>query len=206
MALQTCFHPDCSNLIDTDNSHRFGVGISHYGNDGKSYLQVHTTMHSCSRQCALEAAHARLDSHKDMTHGKFEKEKHNPDGNEYPDSLVRMAAEYHFHPRGTASLPAICGTCGKSLNGNIYVPHVDDSTRGTCYQEILQKRDSEPKSLETYDLGACSNEHAIILAHHILDHIIEPDSKGEEIVMPDGTLAPNEDTIQTPVVSRRSSK
>lgn len=204
MALQTCYKEDCQNLLDTDTSHRFGVGISHYGKDGKSYLQVHTTMHSCSRDCALQAAHARLDTHKDMTHGTFEKDKHNPDGIEYPDFIARANAEYHPHFRGSGNLPTTCAVCGKSLSSDVFVPHVDDSTRGTCYQEVLQKRDSEPQSLETYDLGACSNEHAILLAHHILDDILMPDEQGKEIIIPDGNLVATASTVQMPVVSRRN--
>lgn len=179
MALVSCSHDACDVQVETDTAHRFSFGISHYGPSGKSYLQVHESQHCCSHDHAKEAIRARIALHKGFTHGQFVPEL-NPTGNEYPNALVRANAEYHVHTRGKASLPTACAICAAPLTTDWYLPHVDHGSKGRCYQAILQAADPQPKSLEQYDLAACSVDHAMELGNRIIDEILDPMHHVEE--------------------------
>lgn len=167
-----CAHGPCKEQVNKDDSYRYGVGISHYSTKGISYMQVHSTPHSCSDEHAQKVAHSRLDQYKSLEHGVMDASL-NPNGNEYSNDFVRECIEYTPNV-SHAPLPANCCVCNKPLDGEAYIPHVDSNHQGTCYQEILQKRDESPKSLETYTLGACSQEHAVQAAHEILSTIVGP--------------------------------
>lgn len=181
----TCHHEPCEEQVAKDSSHRFSVGISHYDlvTHQKSYIQVHQTMFCCTREHAKLAAHARIEAHKGFQFGVFDKSALNPVGDEFPDSLVQANAEYHPNPR-YSPLPTVDCVTGQPLGSDVYLLHVDDSTRGTCYQEVLQKRDSSPKSLEYYDLATATLDNAVVAAHAILDEILDPGGEAYQVPAP----------------------
>lgn len=171
-----CAHPDCQEQIVKDASHRFGVGISHYHPEkGVSYLQIHQTQHCCTREHALEAAHKRIDSYADYQHGSFHQDL-NP-GDEYSNSFVQQCVQYTplVH---VSSLPKTCCKTGQPLTSDMYIVHVDDSSQGTCYQEILQKQDENPGDLSLYTMACGTKQGALQAAHEILDTIVAPYKRG----------------------------
>lgn len=173
---QQCVHPDCTEEVTLDFSHRLGVGMSHFrkrkdGSYEQSYSQVFNTQHACSREHALEVTHTRIDTHATLPFGTITTD-HNPDGTQDTATLL---ANVPYHT-ATHQLPQTDAITGESLQGatDIYVPHVDDSSRGATYQSILAK--SHP-GYSAYDLtlGTATLEDAIKLAHLIVDEIITPD-------------------------------
>lgn len=174
----TC--PVSGETINRDDSHRFGVGFSHYtdiqGDMKRSYSQIFNTLHCASREHALTAIRQRIDDHHNVPFGTYNPSVHNPDG-EHTHETCQQNVEYNkigLLPK--ASLPKACAICEQDLSqaNDIYIPHVDDSTRGTHYQGILQKN-NPGLSVEQATYGACSMEHAQQLAHAIIDEVIEPD-------------------------------
>lgn len=171
-----CIHTECSEQVEKDYSHRLAVGISHYvrqkdGSYMQSYSQVFQTMHCCSRDHAVAACHARIDKHATLPFGKVTPD-HNPD-NEW--DATTHNANLLYHPVSSAHLPTVDAITGESLinAANIYVPHVDDSTLGTHYQNILLKtRPNVPAHAVTLGTGTLDN--ALALAHAIVDEIIVP--------------------------------
>ncbi len=185
---ETCAADGCYSKFDRDQSHRFGVGISHYrideaGNLVRSYAQIFTTLHSCSRECALAAIKARIDQHSSIPFGSYNASIHNPAG-AISDAEGRMHVEYNdvaVLPR--AAMPKIDAISGADLSNATewYIPHVDDSTRGMTYQEILRKK-YPGATYEQLTLGCGSLSGAIQLAHAILDEIVEPDYQASQPV------------------------
>lgn len=170
--------------INRDDSHRFGVGFSHYvrGKNGqwtRSYNQVFNTLHCATRDAAKKAVKARIEAHANIPFGNYDAALHNP-SEEHAHHVCRQNVEYNTDGMlPPALLPKSCAVCGSQLDANVYVPHVDDSTRGTHYQGILQKQYPNA-SLEQLTFGACSLEHAQKLAHAILDEVIEPDYQASQ--------------------------
>lgn len=181
---KTAICPITKEAIATDFSHRFGVGFSHYKLDEngqlvRSYAQIFNTLHCKDRASALQAIRSRIDNHHNVPFGAYDADVHNPDESHIDHDNGRMLVEYNtlgITPRG--QLPKTCAITGKPLTTEWYIPHVDDSTRGTTYQNILKKQ-HPGASIEQLTLGACSMEHAKTLAHAILDEIVEPDYQAE---------------------------
>lgn len=173
----TC--PVTRKQINRDESHRFGVGFSHYttndaGETIRSYAQVFNTLHCADRPSALKAIKGRIDNHHTIPFGSYDPEIHNPGGHT-DDKTCKINLEYNQEGcLARAHLPKECAICQADLTGkDIYVPHVDDSTNGHQYQDYIQEM-NPGATLEQCTLGACSMEHAQQLAHAILDEIIEP--------------------------------
>lgn len=186
--------------FNRDNSHRFGVGISHYtknenGEYVRSYAQVFSTQHCCSRSCALATVKARIDAHSSIPFGKYAPAIHNPDG-EQSHAVARANVEYNQDGiLADSQLPKSCAVCHQDLTGkDVYIPHVDDSTRGTHYQDILQ-RQYPGLTIEQATLGACSLNHAQELANAIIDEIIEPDYQGKALQLIPSPVKPEEEEV-----------
>ncbi len=185
---ETCAADGCYSKFDRDQSHRFGVGISHYhldenGKLTRSYAQVFTTLHSCSRECALAAIKARIDQHASIPFGIYNASIHNPAG-AISEAEARMHVEYNdVAILPLAAMPKKDALTGADLSNakDWYLPHVDDSTRGMTYQEILRKQ-YPGATYEQLTLGCGTLSGAMQLAHAILDEIIEPDYQASQPV------------------------
>lgn len=180
----TCYH-DKETLVNKDTAHMLAVGISHYQkrNDGsvwKSYVQVHETMYCSSRDKAVQAAHARIDKHASMPHGEYNKEVLNP-ANEFADAVVKGATEYHLSPVAWASLPQVDAITNTKITTDVYVPHVDDSSRGMCYQDIILSNRKLQGDFGTVTVGTSTLENAIKLSHKIVDDVIQADYNGLKV-------------------------
>jgi|SRR5580765_6045156 len=172
--------PVTNEIINRDDSHRFGVGFSHYklDEDGqlvRSYNQVFNTLHCANRDAARSAIRQRIQKHSDIPFGEYHPEIHNPDESHIDHETARLNVEYNtdgIMPVG--QLPKKCAITGQPLTTDWYIPHVDDSTRGTHYQAILQKQFPRA-TVQELTLAAGTLENAQKLAHQILEEIIEPD-------------------------------
>ncbi len=173
--VSTCHHSECEEQVETDLSHRFGVGISHYHFDGtqwtRSYVQVFKTFHCCSRDHALEVAHSNADALKSLPFGQYDPAVHNP-VMEQSHEVARANVEYNqdgLLPE--SALPAIDALTGAKLGDDRYLPHVDDSSRGLIYQHLTGG----------VILGTGTLEGAIELCHRLLDEVLEADFQGQTI-------------------------
>lgn len=197
--ISACHHTECDEQFETDLSHRFGVGISHYRRDGetgewtRSYVQVFKTFHCCTRPHALEVAHSNVDSLKSLPFGQYDQAVHNP-VMEQSHQVARANVEYNqdgLLPE--SALPTVDALTGEKLENDRYLPHVDDSTRGLTYQSILGSHAT---------LGTATLEGAIELCHRLLDEVLEADFQGQELpglVEVDLNPAPPESENETPV-------
>jgi hypothetical protein len=162
----------CANsgqLVRPDQAVWYNLGISHFHKEkGVSYIQVHTSPYCVDDAHAVEFAHKRADSHRDLPHGVYDAATLNPK-NEHPEALVRQNAEYSPLGRGWASLPKIDALTGEQLGDDIYVPHVDrwsnqqpnDGVQGS-YHQI------------TGELGTATLEGCIRLIHVLIDEVLKP--------------------------------
>lgn len=171
--------PVTGKTFNQDDSHRFGVGFSHYKIDPKrglvrSYSQVFNTLHCVDRASAKKAIKQRIDAHGNIPFGTYDPAIHNPDESHITHANAQNLVEYNSDgiiPKNL--LPTKCAVTGKPLTNEWYIPHVDDSTRGMTYQSILQE--SHPgASVESLTLAAGTMEDAQKLAYGIIDEIIEP--------------------------------
>lgn len=189
--VKDCAHSDCSESFNVDDSHRFGVGISHYRKDRngvwiRSYIQVFQTFHCCSRDHALQVAHANVDNLKNLPFGTYNATLHNP-ANEQTHETCQKNVEYNADGlMPESALPKVDAITGEVLTNDVYIPHVDDSTRGTHYQAVLG-----------VTLGAGTLDNAIELAHRILDEVLEADYQGKPLpsleMLPQPTEATGEE-------------
>jgi hypothetical protein len=172
--------PVTGEIINRDDSHRIGVGFSHYKLDEsgsliRSYNQVFNTQHCANRDAAKSAARMRIAKHADIPFGEYKPEIHNPDESHIDHATAESLVEYNedgIVPKD--KLPKKCAVTGQPLTNEWYIPHVDDSTRGAHYQSILQKQFPRA-TIEELTLAANSLENAQKLAHQIIDEILEPD-------------------------------
>lgn len=181
----TC--PITGESINRDDSHRFGVGFSHYKlEDGqlvRSYSQVFNTQHCANRDAAKSAARMRIAKHSSIPFGEYHPELHNPDESHIDHATAESLVEYNedgIMPVG--QLPKKCAITGSPLTSEWYVPHVDDSTRGTHYQAVLQKQFPRA-TIQELTLAANSLENAQKLANQIIDEILEPDYQASQKVV-----------------------
>ena len=178
-----CGHENCNEVFLTDLSHRFGVGIAHYKRDKsgqyvRSYNQVFRSFHCCTRAHALETAHVNADNLASLPFGSYDQLRHNPVG-EQTDATCKLNVEYNLAGAlPDSALPTIDAITGESLVGasDIYVPHVDDSTKGMMYQTVLQVA-GHPI---TRWLGTATLENAVTLCHRILDEVLEAVHQGHK--------------------------
>lgn len=180
---QCAFDPTLT--VVKDNAHILAVGFSHYhkdenGNVTKSYAQIHSTMYCATRQNAVSAAHARIDQHTSIPFGEHNKSVLNPN-DEFADAIVKMAIEYHSSPMAWSSLPQVDAITGARVTNDVYVPHVDDSSRGMCYQDILLTSRGINADLNTATLGTTTLENAQKLAHRIVDEVIQASYEGKKV-------------------------
>lgn len=163
-----CAGQDCQEQVRPDAAIWYDIGISHFNKErGVSYIQIHNSLFSCSEACAVKAAHARADSHKDLPHGQFDAATLNPDGL-HPDVLVQQNAVYTPLGVAWASLPKVDALTGAPLGDDIYVPHVDRSS----HQD--PKRGVHGYHTPIGFLGTATLESCIQLIHVIIDEILAP--------------------------------
>lgn len=177
--ISTCPHVLCDAQFETDLSHRFGVGISHYHRDAatgewtRSYVQVFKTFHCCTRDHALQVAHGNVDAFAHLPFGSYDPAVHNPDG-EQTHAVARANVEYNTDGLlPESALPQVDALTGEKLGDERYLPHVDDSTRGLDYRSILGSH---------IILGTATLAGAIQLSHLLLDEVLEADFQGQLVV------------------------
>lgn len=175
-------------LFNSDYSHRFGVGLSHYrpkadGSYERSYVQVFSTPHSCSHDCAVAVARSHVANLAALPRGTYTPAVHNPSG-EQSDETARRNVEYNQDGLLPAKqLPQVDAITGESLVGkDVYIPHVDNSTLGTHYQDVLLQQPAyQGASVADVTLGTGSLENAVKLAQAILDEILLPHHEGKPV-------------------------